>query len=271
MNSAASDVNQVYSVNHYANLTQPNQFIRNAQSIGPAMVVQPGFGQYQVPEMPSYIQSYTKRGEGFGGQTAPTRSYSRFGNARYVGGMDAYLSQLEDDTYFEPMKVKKGNVGAFEHTRWNPGFNSVDGIAGISASKNFAGIQTRGGSGRSGGPRRADYVDRVDFEMKIRPGQAVSREMQSDNNYAGLFEYKKQTPEIETESDFTILREMIEHNPFHISSHGAAQAKNAYDNELGQFSVSVKKAYDDHIDTTEGGSDFRAVLGEKRQWWEIGI
>ncbi len=270
MNSAASDVNHVFDVNRYASITEPTPYVRNAQSVGPAVVLSSGFDKFQIPEMPSYVQSYTKRGEGFGGQTAATRSYTRFGNPRYVGGMDAFVSQLEDGEYFEPVKVKKGNMGVFEHTRWAPGFNSVDGMAGISASRNFAGIQTRGGSGRAGGPRRGDYAEMMDFEMKIRPGQAVSREMQSDNNYAGLYEYKKQTPEIETESDFAILREMIEHNPFHISSHGAAQAKEQYDRELGQVEQMGKKAYDDHIDY-QGGSDFRAIIGETNQWWQAQI
>lgn len=195
----------------------------------------PGFGELQVPEMPAYIQSYSKRGNTFDGDTTPVYQQARFGNRVGKGGMEAYLSMAEDPTFMESMKVKKGNAGVYEIERYTPGYDwrGGFGIASLAANKNYA-MSTRGGQLRKGGPKRSDYVDRPNawFE-RARPGISHSRYTQKNDNYSGLYEFKKRTPVIQTDNDMLVLREMIEHNPFAINSHAAQQAKAVYDNEFG--------------------------------------
>jgi hypothetical protein len=213
----------------------------------------PGFGQFEVAEMPAYIQGYSKRGNQFDGETTPVYQQARWGNKRLVGGMNAYLSQAEDDTYLEGYKTKKGNTGVFDWTRWTPGYDwrGNFGVASLGELNNYAGIPTRGGMLRKGGPKRSDYIDRPNYWFEsARPGVGTSRYSQNVNNYAGLYEYKKQTPRIETNNDMLIRRAVIEHNPFHINSHAAKQAKAVYDKEFGNVHDKNIKAYQDHIDNS---------------------
>jgi hypothetical protein len=164
--------------------------------------------------------------------------------------MAAYLSQLEDDTYFESYKVKKGDAGVYETLRWAPGYDwrGNFGIASLSEIKNYAGIPTRGGQLRKGGPKRSDYIERKDYWFEVtRPGIETSRYTQKNNNYAGLYEYKRQTPVIMRSNDMLQLRSMIEHNPWHINSHAAKQAKAVYDKEFGDVKDKQVPAYQDHL------------------------
>lgn len=209
-----------------------------------------GFGEFEVPEMPAYIQSYSKRGNSYDGETTPVYQQARWGNKVGKGGMMAYLSQAEDDTYLEGFRQKKGNHGVFDATRWAPGYDwrGNFGVASLSELANYAGIPTRGGSLRKGGPKRSDYVDRPNYWFEVaRPGLAVGRYTQKNDNYAGLYEYKKRTPVVELGNDMLDLRQMIEHNPWHISSHAAKQAKRVYDKEFGEVRDRQAKAYQDHI------------------------
>jgi hypothetical protein len=195
-----------------------------------------GFGKFEVPEMPRYVQSFSGRGNYYDAQTTPVYQQARFGNPKYKGGMDAYVSQVEDLTFFESLKQKKGNHGVFEQLRWNTGhdWRGNFGVASLDASKNYT-MSTRGGQLRKGGPKRSDYMDRPNAWFdKTMPGISHSRYTQNGNNYAGVWEYKKNTPFIELDNDMLVLRDMIEHNPFHISSHAAAQAKEVYDAEFGK-------------------------------------
>ncbi len=219
---------------------------RNALNLPPH-----GFGEFEVPEMPAYIQSYSKRGNSYDGETTPVYQQARWGNKTGKGGMAAYLSQLEDDTYFEGYKVKKGDAGVYESLRWGPGYDwrGNFGVASLSELKNYAGIPTRGGQLRKGGPKRSDYIDRPNYWFETtRPGLAVGRYTQAANNYAGLYEYKKQTPRIQLSNDMLDLRQMIEHNPWHINSHAAIQAKDEYQQEFGNVRDRQVPAYQNHID-----------------------
>lgn len=187
-----------------------------------------GFGEFEVPEMPAYIQSYSKRGNAFDAETTPVYQQVRWGNRRGRGGMNAYLSHAEDATYFDGFREKKGNHGVYERIRWAPGYDwrGNFGVASLSQIKNYAGIPTRGGQLRKGAPRRGDYLERVNaWWERARPGIGVSRYSQNNNNYAGLYEWRRRTPFIQRDNDPLVLRDMIEHNPFHISSHSAKQAK----------------------------------------------
>lgn len=210
-----------------------------------------GFGEFEVPDMPGYVQSYSSRGNSFPAQTTPVYQQTRWGNKTGRGGMGGYLSQLEDDTYFESYKVKRGDHGVFDWTRWAPGYDwrGNFGVASLAEIKNYAGIPTRGGMLRKGAPKRTDTIDRPNawFE-KTMPGIATSRFNQKNDNYAGLYEYKKVTPEIMTNNDMLVLREMIEHNPFHINSHAAKQAKEVYDAEFPGYRDWWVPAYQDHMD-----------------------
>lgn len=213
----------------------------------------PGFGEFEVPEMPSYIQSYSKRGNSYDGQTTPVYQQARWGNKTGIGGMGGYLSQIEDDTYFESYKTKKGNAGVFDWTRWGPGYDwrGNFGVANLGELNNYAGIPTRGGMLRKGAPKRTDIIDRPNYWFEVtRPGVEYGRYTQNNNNYAGLYEYKKQTPVIELDNDMLVLRDMIEHNPWHINSHAAIQAKEVYDHEFGNVHDRDYKAYQDHIDNS---------------------
>lgn len=173
-------------------------------------VPQAGFGSLEVPEMPAYVQSYTKRGNGFGAPPVPVYQQSRFGNRQGRGGMDAYLSQLEDPTFFESTKTKLGDTGVYEHTRWTSGydFRGGGGIASLDASKNFR-INSRGGGLRAGGPKRSSYMDRPNawFE-RARPGISHSRFTQKNDNYAGVYDWKRRTPMIQRDNDALVLRDM---------------------------------------------------------------
>lgn len=212
-----------------------------------------GFGEFEVPEMPAYVEGYSKRGNSYQGQTTPVYNAARWGNKTGRGGMAAYLSQLEDDTYFESYKVKKGDHGVYDSTRWAPGYDwrGNFGVASLSAVGNYAGIPTRGGMLRKGAPKRTDVIDRPNyFFEKLIPGVSTSRYTQKNNNYAGLYEYKRQTPTIMYSNDMLDLREMIEHNPFHINSHAAKQAKASYDKEFPGYRDKWVPAYQDHMDNT---------------------
>lgn len=209
-----------------------------------------GFGEHEVPEMPAYVQSYSKRGNALDADQTPVYQQARWGNRTGRGGMNAYLSQSEDPTFFEGTKVKLGDQGVFEQTRWSSGYDwrGGFGIASLSATKNYPGIQTRGGSLRAGGPKRGDIVERPNYWFEqTRPGVTVSRVPQSNDNYSGLYDWKKRTPEIERSNDMMQLRQMIEHNPYHIASHAAKQAKAVYDKEMGNARTLEVPAYQDHL------------------------
>lgn len=193
-----------------------------------------GFHELGVPEMPSYIQGYTKRGNGHESQTTPVFSQARWGNPRYKGGMDAYVSIVEDQDKFSHLKQKKGNAGVFAIERWAPGgdWRGGYGIASLDTMKNYRQF-TRGGGLRSGAPRRADVIERTGhWDETARAGISHGRYTQLNDNYAGKYADKRRTPIVERESDPLILRQQIEHNPFHINSHSAAQAKRMYDAEF---------------------------------------
>lgn len=214
-----------------------------------ATVRPPGFGEFDVPEMPAYVQSYSKRGNAFDGDTTAVYNQTRFGNKRNVGGMDAYVSLLGDATYFESLKQKNGNTGVYESLRWGPGYDwrGNFGIASLSELKNFV-MSTRGGELRSGGPKRSDIVDRNNYWYDtLRPGIDVGRFVQTNDNYDGAYEWKRQTPVVERDSDFLVLREMIEHNPWHIASHAAKAAKAEYDREFGVLQDMDFAAYQDNL------------------------
>lgn len=259
---AIEDANKIYTMNKYAKIPSSNEFVTHAQSIGPANLPSHGFGQFEIPEMPAYVSRYTKRGGGaFIGQNNTGMQQTRFGNPRYIGGMDGYVSELESNNYFESLKQKKGNHGVFDFTRWNPGFNSEGNIAGASALKNYAGIQTRGGRLRAGAPKRADYAERINYEMNIRPGIGVSRHPQAGGgeNFAGIRAHTKKTPQIQQMNDMVDLRQMIEYNPFHISSHSAKLAKDSYDHELQNFNIETYKSYPDHLNGTQQQKNIKIV------------
>lgn len=224
-----------------------------------------GFGEFEVPEMPAYIQSYSSRGNAFDGETTPVYQQARFGNRNGRGGMDAYLSQLEDPTYFESYKQKKGNQGVYENERWSPGYDwrGNFGIASLNASKNYE-LSTRGGMLRKGGPKRSDYIDRPNawFE-KIMPGITNSRYTQNNDNYSGLYEWKRRTPVIQADNDMLVLREMIEHNPFAINSHAAKQAKAIYSAEFGPDMDEAYAAYRDDITPDVNKARFPAVVEDR--------
>ena len=224
---------------------------RSANPINSFNLPPHGFGEFEVPEMPAFIQGYSKRGNQYDGETTPVYQQARWGNKKGKGGMNAYLSQAEDDTYLEGYKVKKGNAGVYEYLRWSPGqdFRGNFGIASLSESKNYAGIPTRGGQLRKGGPKRSDYIDRKDYWFSVtRPGIQTGRYTQKNNNYAGLYEYKKQTPRIELSNDMLDLRSMIENCPWNIPSHGAKQAKAIYDKEFHDMRSREVPAYQNHVD-----------------------
>lgn len=234
--------------------------VQNNQTSGPLMLP-PGFGDLQVPEMPAYVQGYSKRGNTYDAETTPVMQQMRFGNRVGVGGMNAYLSQVEDPLFFESCKQKKGNQGVFEEVRWNPGYDwrGNYGISSLNASKNYA-MSTRGGQLRKGGPRRSDVVDRIGYWFETaRPGIEYSRYTQNNDNYSGVYEWKRRTPFISRDNDPLVLREMIEHNPFHIVSHSAIQAKEVYDREFGTEPDSAYAAYRDDM---EGFSEKRRVVNE---------
>lgn len=214
-----------------------------------AMLPAPGFGEFDVPEMPAYTQSYSARGSGYSWASTPVQNQTRFGNKRGVGGMAAYLSQVEDPNFFESSKIKLGDPGVFELMRWAPGqdWRGNFGIASLDASKNYT-VSTRGGQLRQGGPRRSDVIDRPNYWLDtVRPGIAVSREGQNNDNYSGVYEWKRQTPIVERASDMLVMREAIEHNPFFIISHSAMAAKQAYDAEFGREPDEIREAYDPSI------------------------
>ena len=228
-------------------------------------ITEPGFGEFDVPEMPAYVQSYSKRGNTFDGDTTPVYQQARFGNKTGRGGMEAYLSQVEDPTYFESMKVKKGNTGVYEIERYTPGYDwrGGFGIASLASNKNYA-MSTRGGQLRKGGPKRSDVMDRPNawFEQ-ARPGISHSRYTQNNDNYSGLFEYKRLTPIVQTDNDMLDLREMIEHNPYHISSYAAEQAKKIYDKEVGTGQDMAFAAYRDDIEPSDNKSRFPTRVQDK--------
>jgi len=208
------------------------------QSAEGLKIPQHGFGQFDVPEMPAYVQGYSKRGNSYMGQTTPVYQQTRWLNKRLRGGMGAYVNLAEDMTFLEGYRTKKGNHGVYEQTRWTPGrdWRGNYGISSLAETKNYAGIPTRGGMLRKGGPRRSDYIDRPGYWHEVvRPGIGTSRFPQNNNNYAGLYEYKRRTPVIMTDSDPLVLRGMIEHNPFHINSHSAKQAMELLQNEFGEL------------------------------------
>lgn len=223
---------------------------QNADSIGPARLEENGFQEFGVPEMPAYVQSYSKRGNSYDAETTPVYNQARWGNPRYRGGMDAYVSIVEDRNNFESLKQKRGNAGVFEIERWTPGYDwrGGFGIASLGALNNYR-EYTRGGTLRAGGPRRGDVVERTGYwDETARPGIAYSRFTQNNDNYGGVYENKRQTPIVERESDMLQLREMVEKNPFHIPSHAAAQAKAIYDREFGANPEGPQaKAYQDHL------------------------
>jgi hypothetical protein len=208
-----------------------------------------GFGEFEVPEMPGYVQSYSKRGNSIDADQTPVYQQARWGNRTGRGGMGGYLSQIEDSTYFEGLPVKLGDHGVFPIERWSPGhdWRGGFGLASLSEVKNYAGIPTRGGSLRKGGPRRGDIVERPGaFFENLRPGISHSRFVQSNDNYAGLYDFKRRTPQIERASDALVLNQMLQNNPFHIRSHAALQADKLIADEFGARGYEDTKAYADH-------------------------
>lgn len=228
-----------------------------------------GFNEFSVPEMPKHTSSYSRRGNTYMGDQTPVYSQSRWGNKTGRGGMGGYLSQAEDPTFLEGYKVKLGDQGVFELTRWNTGYDwrGGFGIASLSDVKNFAGIQTRGGSLRSGGPKRSDVVERPNaWYEKTMPGISHGRLTQANDNYAGLYQWKKQTPVIQTQADPFILREMIERNPYHIVSHGAMGAKKEYDAEFQDAKMDrAVPGYHSNYDTQQINSMEPVVIRETQR------
>jgi hypothetical protein len=191
----------------------------------------PGFGEFDVPEMPAYTQGYASRGNAFTADSTPVKMQTRFGNRRGRGGMGAYLSRAEDDMHFADGRTRRGNMGVFDATRWTVGYDGRGGVAALAEIKNFPGMMTRGGELRRGGPRRGDVLERPGawFER----AQPFSRTTATwAGPYPGIREPRRLTPHVETEPDPFVLREMIEHNPFHIRSHAAREAKRRYDAEV---------------------------------------
>jgi hypothetical protein len=232
-----------------------------------AVLPSPGFGEFDVPEMPAYVQSYSTRGSGFSWETTPVLNRTRFGNKTGKGGMDAYLSQVEDPNFFEGSKLKVGDPGVFELMRYGPGsdWRGNFGIASLDASKNYT-RSTRGGMLRQGGPRRSDIVDRPNYWTDtVRPGISVSREGQCNDNYSGVYEWKRQTPIVERASDPLVLREAIEHNPFFIISHAAQAAKDAYDLEFGQVRDTIHEAYNPMI-TNNRAADANITIRDRNPY-----
>jgi len=229
----------------------------------------PGFDEFSVPEMPSHVAHYSKRGNTHYGEQTPVRNFTRFGNRTGKGGMNAYLSQAEDPTFLEGYRVKKGDAGVYENLRWAPGndWRGGYGISSLSQTKNYAGIQTRGGQLRSGGPRRGDVVERANaWYDKTMPGISHGRYTQKNQNYAGLYDWKRRTPTIQTEADPLILRNMIEHNPWHINSHGAAGAKSLYDKEFRDARQDKTiPAYAHHLDVHAINSQPPITIRETQQ------
>lgn len=210
---------------------------------------EPGFGEFDVPEMPAFIQSYSKRGNCIDGDDTPVYQQARWGNRTGKGGMAGYLSQVEDTTYFEGTRVKLGDAGVYPITRWSPGYDwrGGFGVASLSETKNYAGIPTRGGMLRKGAPKRGDIVERTGaFFENLRPGVGTSRFVQSNDNYCGNYDFKKRTPQVQRDNDALVLNQMIQNNPFHIRSHGAAQADALIRNEFGDTGYADYKAYADH-------------------------
>ena len=228
-----------------------------------------GFGEFEVAEMPAYTQRYSKRGNQFDGDTTPVYQQARWGNKTGKGGMGAYLSQAEDDGFFGGTKVKLGDQGVFSIERWSPGYDwrGGFGVASLSNVKNYAGISTRGGQLRKGAPKRGDYMERKNawFE-KTMPGISHGRYTQKNDNYAGLYEWKRRTPIVQRENDMLVLREQIEHNPFHISSHSAKQAKTIYDKEFQEMPNQRVKAYNDNLDALHINSRKPVVIKETNRY-----
>jgi hypothetical protein len=210
----------------------------------------PGYGQHTIPEMPAYISGYSGKGNSFDALKTPVMVQSRVGNKRGRGGMEGYINHAEDDTFFEGYRQKKGNHGVFAATRWSPGhdWRGNFGVANLSELRNYAGLQTRGGQLRKGGPRRSDYIERPGhWQEQARPGIATGRYVQTNNNFSGIREDSRRTPFIQRDNDMLVLRQMIEHNPFHIGSHSAKQAKAAYDEEFSDAKTFDFKAYQDNF------------------------
>lgn len=209
----------------------------------------PGFGKDQVPIMPAYVGGYSKRGNAFDAEVTPVYSQARWGNRNGRGGMGGYLSQLEDPGFFSALKQKRGDHGVFQAVRWAPGhdWRGGFGIASLAEHKNHPGFMTRGGATRRGAPKRAELVDRMNYYETLRPGIGTSRFSQTNDNYAGLYQDKRQTPVIMRDVEPLLLRQMIEHNPWHIASHSAAMAKEAYDKEYGPVKDAVVPGYQSHF------------------------
>jgi hypothetical protein len=208
-----------------------------------------GFGEHEVPEMPAFIDRYSKRGNSIDADQTPVYQQARFGNRTGKGGMGGYLSQVEDQTFFEGLPVKKGDAGVFPLERWSPGYDwrGGFGIASLSETKNYAGISDRGGGLRKGGPRRGDVVERTGaYQENLRPGRSTSRFVQSNDNYSGLYDWQRRTPSIQRETDALVLDQMIRLNPYHISSHGAAQAQALVKAEFGDAGYEGQKAFQDN-------------------------
>mmetsp|Transcript_17654 Transcript_17654/g.44792 ORF Transcript_17654/g.44792 Transcript_17654/m.44792 type:complete len:271 (-) Transcript_17654:521-1333(-) len=223
----------------------------------------PGFGPLEVPEMPAYVGSYVRRGGNISGDATPVYQQMRFGYRKGIGGMGGYASVLETPEFFEGYRQKRGNAGVFQSLRWAPGCDSHtgNGIAGLSELRNHPGLMTRGGD-RRGGPRRQEVMERAGYWFeKARPGVATSRYSQINDGFAGIRQRSQRTPALERATDPFVLREMIEHNPWHINSHSAMQAKTAYDKEFGGPVVDRRpKGYQDN--RKGGKGDFGA--GETR-------
>lgn len=209
-----------------------------------------GFGEFEVPEMPAYVQRYSKRGNSIDADQTPVYQQAHFGNRTGKGGMGGYLSQIEDQGFFESLPVKKGDAGVFPLERWSPGYDwrGGFGVASLSEIKNYAGVCDRGGGLRKGGPRRGDIVERTGaYQENIRPGISHGRFVQSNDNYSGLYDWQRRTPSIQRDTDALVLDQMIRLNPFHISSHGAAQAQALVRAEFGDAGYEDQKSYQDHL------------------------
>lgn len=210
----------------------------------------PGFDEFSVPEMPAYVDRYSKRGNAFDAQQTPVYQQTHWGNRTGRGGMGGYLSQTEDPMYFEGTRVKLGDSGVFPLERWSPGYDwrGGFGVASLSEIKNFAGISERGGCLRKGAPKRGDIVERSGaFFENLRPGISVGRYGQNNDNYAGVYDEKRRTPSIQRDTDALVLKQMLDHNPFAIKSHAAIQAQNMLEQEFGKVGYSDYKTYQDNL------------------------
>ncbi len=167
--------------------------------------MQPGFGEFQVPEMEPYVANYSRKTALLGQGSTANYQQTRWDNPVRPGGAPNYMEYLQDD-YFN--REKSGNQGVFESLRWNPPVNGF--MESLSDTRNFAGVKSREVS------RRAEMAERDVFFETARPGRDVSSLSQTGDNYYGMVEPRRQTPIIERGIDSYKLAQLAS-NPFAVA------------------------------------------------------